>query len=140
MDGLLSKVPMVSPPYVPANTKHSYWLYFLRVKDPRGGALTQRFGEALIAEGVPAWVRYIVDPLYCSPLFTKPATYGISGYPFSEWGTQTFESGLCPNAERALDEVIAIHWNENLNGSHVHQIAAAISAVASRYSRAANSI
>jgi dTDP-4-amino-4,6-dideoxygalactose transaminase len=137
---LLADVPMVNPPYVSPNTKHSYWLYFLRVKDARGAALTQQFGEALVAEGVPAWVRYIVDPLYRSPLFTKPATYGTSGYPFSEWGTQIFEPGLCPNAERALHEVIAIHWNENLKDSHVHQIAAAISAVASRYSPAANSI
>lgn len=140
LNRLLVDVPMVSPPYIPTNTKHSYWLYFLRVNDPRGASLTQQFGDALVAEGVPAWVRYIVDPLYCSPLFTKPATYGSSGYPFSEWGTQAFERGLCPNAERALDQVIAIHWNENLTGSHVHQIAAAIATVAAHYAPAANSI
>jgi dTDP-4-amino-4,6-dideoxygalactose transaminase len=135
LNRLLADIPMVSPPYIPPNTKHSYWLYFLRVNDPRGSAFTQKFGDALVAEGVPAWVRYIVDPLYCSPLFTKPATYGSSGYPFSEGGTQAFQRGLCPNAESALDEVIAIHWNENLTESHVHQIAAAISTVAAHMRR-----
>jgi dTDP-4-amino-4,6-dideoxygalactose transaminase len=140
LNRLLADVPMVSPPYVLPNTKHSYWLYFLRVNDPRGASLTQQFGDALVAEGVPAWVRYIVDPLYCSPLFTKPATYGTSGYPFSKWGTQRFERGLCPNAEGALDEVIAIHWNENLSDSHVRQIAAAILRVAAHYAPAATSI
>jgi dTDP-4-amino-4,6-dideoxygalactose transaminase len=137
---LLADVPMVRPPYIPPNTKHSYWLYFLRVNDPRGPSFTQQFGDALVAEGVPAWVRYIVDPLYCSPLFTKPATYGTSRYPFSEWGTQAFERGLCANAERALGEAIAIHWNENLSESHVHQIAAAILTVAAHYAPTADSI
>jgi hypothetical protein len=71
-------------------------------------------------------VRYIVDPLYLSPLFTEPATYGSSGYPFSAFGAQRFERGLCPNAESALDSVIAIHWNENFSDAQIQRIAAAI--------------
>jgi perosamine synthetase len=124
---LLGNLAVVSAPYIPADTKHSYWLYPLRVAQPEKGTHTQNIGDALVAQGVPAWVRYIVDPLYLSPLFTQPATYGTSGYPFSEYGTQCFERGLCPQAEAALDSVIAIHWNENLNDVHVHEIAAAIS-------------
>jgi perosamine synthetase len=120
----------VSAPYIPAHTKHSYWLYPLRVAQPEKGTHTQKIGDALVAQGIPAWVRYIVDPLYLSPLFTQPATYGASGYPFSEYGTQRFERGLCPHAEAALDSVIAIHWNENLNDAHVHEVAAAISKAA----------
>jgi perosamine synthetase len=127
LSALLDNLTVVSAPYIPAHTKHSYWLYPLRVKQPEKGTHTQKIGDALVAQGVPAWVRYIVDPLYLSPLFTQPATYGSSGYPFSEYGTQRFERGLCPYAEAALDSVIAIHWNENLNEAHVHEVAAAIS-------------
>jgi len=122
----------VKAPHVPGDTKHSYWLYLLRAAQPENGARTQKIGDALVAQGVPAWVRYIVDPLYLSPLFTQPATYGTSGYPFSEYGAQRFERGLCPNAEAALDSVIAIHWNENLTDPHVRRIAAAISNAAAR--------
>jgi len=117
----------VTTPYIPAGTKHSYWLYLLRVAQPKNGTNTQRIGDALVAQGVPAWIRYIVDPLYLSPLFTEPATYGTSGYPFRDFGTQRFERGLCPHAEAALDSVIAIHWNENLTDVHVREVAAAIS-------------
>ena len=122
----LQGVTEVSAPFVPANTKHSYWLYMLRVNEPDSMA----FGNALVAQGVPAWVQYIVDPLYFSPMFTERKTYGTSGYPISEFGRQRYERGLCPNAERALKQVIAIHWNENYTAAQVEQIAAAISHVA----------
>ncbi len=122
----------VGAPRVPEGTNPVYWLYMLRV-DKRSGADAQTFGEALIAEGVPAWVRYIVDPLYMSPIFAEACTYGTSGYPLTEYSTQVFQRGLCPNAEAALSQVIAIHWNENYTEAHVEQIAAAIRKVAAHY-------
>jgi perosamine synthetase len=124
---LLAGMTAVNAPYIRPDTKHSYWLYLLRVAQPGNARRTQKIGDSLVAQGVPAWVRYIVDPLYLSPLFTDPATYGTSGYPFSQYGAQQFKRGLCPHAEAALDSVIAIHWNENLNEDHVRRIAAAIS-------------
>jgi dTDP-4-amino-4,6-dideoxygalactose transaminase len=135
LTALLANVDSVDAPYVAPGATHSYWLYLLRLRGRNGGEFTQRFGDALVAEGVPAWVRYIVDPLYLSPLFTGPNTYGNSGYPFREYGWQRFERGLCPGAEAALDSVIAIHWNENLSDLHIQQIASAISEVAAHFAR-----
>ena len=97
---------------------------------------TRIFGAALLAEGVPAWVQYIVDPLYLSPLFTEGNTYGRSGYPLREFGRQDYQRGLCPNAEQGLQNVIAIWWNESYDDEHVRQIADAIRKVARRFSRA----
>jgi dTDP-4-amino-4,6-dideoxygalactose transaminase len=122
----------VHPPTLPVGTNPAYWLYMLRV-EADSGADAKTFGEALIAEGVPAWVRYIVDPLYLSPIFTAKQTYGRSGYPFTAFPTQRFERGLCPNAEAALNHVIAIHWNENYTDVHVDQIARAIRKVTARF-------
>ena len=119
----------VAAPMVPSGTVPSWWLYMLRVNEPALGATTRQFGEALQAEGVPAWVQYIIDPLYLSPVFTGPVTYGVSGYPFSQFGRQKFTRGLCPNSEAALGNVVAIHWNENYTPAHVEQIAAAINKV-----------
>ncbi len=133
LDAAIRNIAGVSAPVVPSNTKHSYWLYMLRGCQEAAGASARQFGEALVAEGVPAWVEYIVDPLYLSPLFTGPKTYGGSGYPFSVYGAQKFEHGLCPAAERALHEVIAILWNENYTEAQVDQIAAAIHKVAAHF-------
>ncbi|HEY7208783.1 MAG TPA: DegT/DnrJ/EryC1/StrS family aminotransferase [Bryobacteraceae bacterium] len=126
LTSLLTPLNAVNTPRIPSYTKHSYWLYMLRINTPEGGARTQKIGDALVEQGIPAWVRYIVDPLYLSPLFTQPATYGMSGYPFREYGGQRFERGLCPQAEAVLDSTIAIHWNENFTDEHVEGIAAAI--------------
>jgi perosamine synthetase len=120
----IADIPRVAAPFVPPNTTHSWWLYMLRVSNAKD------FGAALVAEGVPAWVEYIIDPLYCSPLFTEKQTYGTSGYPLSEFARQTYAHGLCRNAECALKQVIAIHWNENYTPHHVELIAAAIRKVA----------
>lgn len=127
----LEGVEGVAPPSIPPEVKHSFWLFMLRVTAPEVD--TQAFGDALVAEGVPAWVRYIVDPLYLSPIFTQPATYGTSGYPFTAYDHQVYESGLCPGAEQALAQTIAIHWNENYTEEHVRQVAAAIRKVAAHF-------
>jgi perosamine synthetase len=124
----LKGVAGVASPSISPDVKHSFWLFMLRVTAPDGD--TQAFGDALVAEGVPAWVRYIVDPLYLSPIFTQPCTYGASGYPFTAYGRQVYARGLCPGSEQALAQVIAIHWNENYTEDHVRQIAAAIRKVA----------
>ena len=109
----------------------------LRVTEP-ASATAEEFGAALVAEGVPAWVRYIVDPLYLSPIFTVPKTYGTSGYPFSQFAHQPFERGLCPHAETALSQVIAIHWNENYTADQIAEIAAAIRKVAHHFTAQGN--
>ena len=126
----------IVPPPTPTGLNPSYWLYMLQV-DEAAGVDAEHFGSALIAEGVPAWVRYIVDPLYLSPIFTGPMTYGRSGYPFSSFPHQRFERGLCPQSEAALSRIVAIHWNENYTEEHVEQIGAAIRKVARHFASAA---
>jgi dTDP-4-amino-4,6-dideoxygalactose transaminase len=123
----LEGVEGVAAPVIPPQLKHSFWLFMLRVKDQQVDV--GAFGDALVAEGVPAWVRYIVDPLYLSPIFTGPRTYGTSGYPFTPYGRQVYARGLCPGSE----QVIAIQWNENYTEQHVHQIASAIRKVAAHF-------
>ena len=128
----IADIAGVAPPHVPAGTAHAYWLYMLSI-NAASGTVAATFGEALLAEGVPAWVRYIVDPLYMSPVIADQKTYGTSGYPFSAFSHQKFERGLCPNAESALNSVIAIQWNENYTEEHVSQIAQAIRKVAAHF-------
>ena len=132
LTGKISGITGVSAPYVPSGVNPAYWLYMLRV-DAASGTDAKTFGEALIAEGVPAWVEYIVDPLYLSPIFAEHRTYGGSGYPFTAFPSQEFVPGLCPNAEAALRSCIAIHWNENYSSRNIEQFAAAIHKVAAYF-------
>jgi perosamine synthetase len=126
----------VQPPEVPVNTQHSYWLYMLKVNETEAGADARAFGEALTAEGVPAWVQYIIDPLYVSPIFAEGRTYGNSGWPLSEFSRQAYRRGLCSNAEAALRDVIAIWWNENYSSAHIEQLADAVLKVSSYFATA----
>jgi perosamine synthetase len=135
--GELEDVEGMAAPLTRPEVKHSFWLFMLRVTSPNVD--TQAFGEALVAEGVPAWVRYMVDPLYLSPIFTQPSTYGTSGYPFTPYAHQVYARGLCPQSEQALAQTIAIHWNENYTEGHVRQIAAAIRKVAAHFHSIATS-
>jgi perosamine synthetase len=130
---MIADLPGVCPPAVPANTDPSYWLYMLRIDESDAAVSTEQFGEALLAEGIPAWVQYTVKPLYLSSLFTEMRTFGKSQYPFRLYGRQEYKAGLCPRAEKVLGEVIAIHWNENYTEAQVEQIGAAIIKVARHY-------
>ncbi len=130
---LICDIPGVVVPHVADGNRHAWWLYMLQLDEHALGVRTEQFGDALVAEGVHAWVRYIIEPIYTSPIFAERKTYGKSGYPFTEWGGQTFAKGLCPNAELALSRTVAIHWNENYTESQVEQIAAAILKVATRF-------
>lgn len=130
LTALLADIPGVAAPSVPPVTNPAYWLYMLRIP---GGS--RQFGDALVAEGIRAWVQYIVDPLYFAPLFTECATYGRSGYPLREFARQQYRRGLCPNAEQALQEVIAIWWNENYSEKNVCEMVGAIRKVARHLTR-----
>lgn len=132
LTGLIQDVRGVSAPHISEGVNPAYWLYMLRI-DAASGTNAEDFGNALVAEGVSAWVRYIIDPLYLSPVFAKAQTYGKSGYPFTAYSHQSFVRGLCPNAEAALSQVIAIHWNENYTTDQVVQISAAIHKVARHF-------
>ena len=133
LSSLICGLPGVVAPIVPAGTDPSWWMYMLRVNAAQLGTTTREFGKALLAEGVPGWVEYIVDPLYLSSVFTERKTYGTSGYPLNGEHVQKFARGLCPNAERTLSQVIALHWNENYTTEHVEQIGSAIAKVVAHF-------
>ena len=133
LSSLIRGLPGVAAPIVPAGTEPSWWMYMLHVNATELGTTTKEFGQALLAEGVPGWVQYIVDPLYLSSVFADRKTYGTSGYPLNGEHIQQFAPGLCPNAERTLSQIIALHWNENYTTEHVEQIGSAVAKVVAHF-------
>ncbi len=88
------------------------------------------FAEALKAEGVDCFNGYPGKiPIYKYPVIKDAKTFGSSGWPFTlqEPANQAdFEAELCPLAEQACKETIAIWWNEALSAEHTQLIARAI--------------
>jgi dTDP-4-amino-4,6-dideoxygalactose transaminase len=97
---------------------HAWWLFpFVVPGDNR------RWAEALTAEGIPAVAGYLDRTLYANPVFTKVAVYGTSRWPLD----REYPAGLCPNAERLIDETLVIlPWNEAYTKTDVDDIAAAV--------------
>lgn len=68
------------------------------------GVPRSAFVAALRAEGVPVGTGYL-RPMYANPTFLQRTAYGAAGCPWTCHGsTVRYERGMCPTAERLLDE------------------------------------
>jgi perosamine synthetase len=123
-------LPGVVPAPVTPGGRHTYWAYSFAVTE----GTSDDFAAALKAEGVPAGARYTVEPIYlCMDALAEKRTFGTSGYPFdgSHGGRKIdYVKGLCPRAERALDQMVGMTIHENFTEEDILDIAAAVRKVA----------
>ncbi|MFZ5993904.1 MAG: DegT/DnrJ/EryC1/StrS family aminotransferase [Thermodesulfobacteriota bacterium] len=92
----------LASPIVRPNCSHVYYLYPLRFFRERIGISREIFVKAMIAEGISISQGY-VRPIYLEPMYQKRIAYGTRGCPFRcPWykGMTSYETGLCPTAER----------------------------------------
>lgn len=116
----------------------SYWLYLLRVDTTKLTVSKEQFARAVAAEGIP------VDPhydwiVYETPWFRERANYGVSGCPWTcpYYGKEVIYEGSCPNARRAIDAHMVIHWHEGYSVDEIGAIAEALRKVEAAYLRPA---
>jgi len=113
MSERLAGLKGVIPAPVTPGAEHTFWQYPIRLtdRDPRDLAAALR--EAKISS-LPG---YTGEPIYlCSESLHSKKTYGDSQFPFTSQyssGTYEYEEGLCPNAERLLDQLLCIPWDES---------------------------
>ncbi len=112
----------------------SYWLMLLRVDVEALKVTKEQFALAVAAEGIP------IDPhydwiIYETPWIRNRANYGRSGCPWScpYYGKEVIYEGSCPNARRAIDAHIVLHWHEGLTLREIEDIAAALHKVEAAY-------
>lgn len=113
----LKTIDGISPPFVPSNTSHVYWLYHFRVDLSQFGVDLGEFIDALNAEG-----------LKCGP-----ALYYL--IPYSHTFVKNREEILkrLPNAREHLSNTIRWPWTEKYSESDVDDIAAIVRKVADAY-------
>jgi len=137
LTGQLAGVEGILPGPVTPGGEHSYWLYPYKVT----GFDARAFVAALQAEGIPTHWGYTVTPIYlCADALAARRTFGKSGYPFvapfSE-RTPDYHEGLCPVAERDLQQLGTLRIFENWTERDIDDIAAAFRKVAGGLNRRA---
>src|SRR5581483_6532657 len=115
----LKHVPGIAPLPKPEWGESVYYYYAIRIQPDILGTDMLNFAVALAAEGVYdlgylSTTRWII-PQHLQPLFVNKSGYGGTKCPFEcPWyeGHVEYGPGLCPEAERACDEVL---WLSSVN-------------------------
>ncbi|MGI6562076.1 MAG: DegT/DnrJ/EryC1/StrS family aminotransferase [Clostridia bacterium] len=124
----IKDVPGIVAAPVTEGAKHSYWQYPIKFIEYDA----VQFVKALVAEGIPFWWGYTVDPIYlCTDALTEKRTFGSSSYPFSLRDQPIeYKRGLCPVAEAELRSIGVMRIYENWTEEDIQDVAKAIHKVA----------
>lgn len=133
MNEIVAEIPGILPQKVSAYVEHSYWQYAIFLDRRVIKSSVFEFGEALQAEGIPCLPGYTREPMYMYPVFQNRSFYGTSRCPYdcSLYGGELhYHQGLCPNAEKALHDILVIPWNSRYTDQDVEDIGKALQKVA----------
>lgn len=131
----LQGIDGVNPPKDVVGTKPTYWFYPIRVDVKRMKVSNEDFARALSREGIGAFV-WLGKPLYFGPIFLEKRMIGDSHWPFdSNYYDRDiqYKEGMCPNAEKALNELVCLPCNEKMTYDDAMDIAKAVEKVAKYY-------
>ncbi len=140
LSGQLEGIEGITVQPVAPGSKHSYFLYLLRLDVERLGFRAEEFAAALQREGVNAKAHLITGgrPVYLYDVFQNRSAFPGSHYPFQSRDTgvdRTYPKGLCPVAEDAFSRWITLELTENYTDQNVDEIAFAIAKVAYHLTR-----
>ena len=116
----------------------SYWFVFLRIYERKLKVSIEKFGEAVVGEGIPLGGKY--DHLVYEQTWIKERqTFGKSKYPWAaaQWGLArdiTYE-GSCPNAKRAIATHLVLPIHECYTDKEIDDSAEALTKVESHYQK-----
>ena len=125
---LLRGLPGIHPQRVRAGDHSTFWFFALRAVEAETGVSSQKFAEAVRAEGIACSYQYIGKPIFLYEALRRKHIYGTSDYPFSLQDPARavrYEEGECPNCEAALDEMLTVPLHESWGERELHDIAAA---------------
>ncbi|HEX8720254.1 MAG TPA: DegT/DnrJ/EryC1/StrS family aminotransferase [Pyrinomonadaceae bacterium] len=107
LDDAMRRVPGVEPQgHDPRVNRHPHYMYMFRYDEAEFGGLSRMdFVDALIAEGVPAFVGY--PAMYRTPVFINRA-FGARWNPADPL-LPDYSQTSCPVAERVGDTVVWFH-------------------------------
>ncbi len=116
LSGLLEGIEAVRRPRVAPGVEHSWWFYPFTVDLDAVGTDAATFAGEVTAEGIPVTFPYLAKPVY---LFR---TMQSGKHPVEA----TYRKGLCPDAEKALGEMMVLPCTEFLSERDAWDIATAL--------------
>jgi len=131
----LQDIAGITPPATQPDGLHTYWLFALRIDEKVLGMTKERFAEAVTAEGAPCSAGYIGYPIFLYKALREKRIYGDTLFPFDsgEYGSGhevPYEPGYCPEAEKALDEMVCLRVNQYFTEEDVRDMADIVRKVA----------
>jgi perosamine synthetase len=132
LNALLAGIPFVLTQRIPDGCRHSYFLYFFKLKLTELSCSAHEFSAALAAEGVPNEAHLITGgrPVYLYDIFQKRSAFPGSTVPF---GTRSYKKGDCPVAEAAFESWITMNIYEHYTELDIEEIACGIGKVARHF-------
>lgn len=121
--------------WVPPGARSAYWFLRVRVDLERLTVDKEQVARALAAEGVPAAATY-TSLIHVQKWFAERRTFGESGLPWTLPGARKIDySDCCPNAARALERHVIVHFHESLSDAVIDGMARAFAKVDRAYAR-----
>lgn len=107
---LENEIPQISPPKISKYSEHVFLRYAVRITKQKTGIPRGDFVRELKKRGVVAgdWFDYVVHP------------------DFTERKKMNYSDGLCPNSEKAAEQVINLPMHHDLKDSDMEKIKSAI--------------
>ena len=136
LTAMLQGIPGIEPPTRVEGVEHSYWQFPVRVDFAGLGVTRGEFTAAVAAEGGPSGVAWIGKPLYMYEALAEWRAFGTSHLPWvglDHPEPQPYRPGLCPNAERAFDQLYSFILNERYTEADVADVATAFRKVATHF-------
>ncbi len=138
LDATFAELPGFAIQKVRPGCRSTYYTYAYKIDPEIAGVDSERFAEAVQAEGIPdCFGPYIQGkPLYRYPIFAEEATYGKSRYPFvDEQGQRRIDYNALhlPVVERELPKTGFILFRNSYTEQDATDIATAIRKVATHY-------
>ena len=137
----LESAPGLVLPVEPEGYSHSWWYFVIRADREVVSAGTEKITEALAAEGIPAWTGYCGGrPVYLYDCFHDSSKAFFRLPPLASSQEQSlskfYPEGLCPVAERMLEEMIIVSISEFYSEEDAEGIAEGIRKVFTYFSGA----
>ena len=134
----LAGTPGLLLPVVPHGYGHSWWYFVLRREPELIETPAAEIARALAAEGIPAWTGYCGGrPVYLYDCFQHPekSFFRLPPLAGDQKLSALYPAGLCPNAEKLLDEMIIVSMSEHYTERNARQMAEGIAKVFEWYGK-----
>jgi len=124
----LQGIAGLTPPITQPDGLHTYWHFPLRINEQKLGMSKERFADAVTAEGANCSAGYIGCPIFMYEALRNKRIYGETLFPFAseEFGSGhhlPYEPGYCPEAERALNEMVCLGVNQYFSEQDIQDMA-----------------